>query len=273
MDKLWLIIQREYLTRVKKRSFILATILTPIIMVAFFVIVGFICAYQGDKTRIAVKNDSGIEIVIASESTNNVFVNKTASLESLKKDYKTQDFDGILYIPKIKNVKNDLQVQYFSEKQLSLSVKENIEYKIAQHLRRYKIKQLNINEQDLNNIENTAVNLEETTLSVNKKGEIKEEEKQNSAIVATLIGTVTGFLVYIVLFIYGMMVMRSVMEEKMNRIVEVMISSVKPFQLMLGKIIGVGGVGLTQFLIWIILTAGLMFIAGLFMPERDLHHG
>lgn len=269
MNNLWLIIQREYLTRVKKRSFILATILTPIVMVAFFVIVGFIFAYQGDTTRIAVKNDSGIDIVIASESSSNVFVNKTESLDDLKKNYQDQDFDGILYIPKIKNVKNDLNAKYYSEKQLSLSVKEGIEAKIAQHLRRYKIKQLKINEQDLNNIENTSVNLEETVLSVGNDGKVEEEEKENSAVVATIIGTVTGFLVYIVLFIYGMMVMRSVMEEKMNRIVEVMISSVKPFQLMLGKIIGVGGVGLTQFLIWIILTSSLMFIAGFFIPDID----
>ncbi len=269
MNNLWLIIEREYLTRVKKRSFILMTILTPIIMVAFIVIVSFIFAYQGDKTRIAIKNDSQIDIVISSEGKQTVYVNKTDHLDSLKKNYTKLDFDGLLYIPAVKNIKNELRVQYFSEKQLSLTSKEIIERKIARLLRQYKIKQLNINEKDLENIEGTSVALDEKNLKFNDKGELEESEKQNNAAVATILGGGMGFMVYIILFVYGMMVMRSVMEEKMNRIVEVMISSVKPFELMLGKIIGVGAVGLTQFLIWGILTMGLMFVAGFFMPELD----
>jgi ABC-2 type transport system permease protein len=269
MNNLWLIIEREYLTRVKKRSFILMTILTPIIMVAFIVIVGFIFAYDGDKTRIAVKNDSNIEIVLPSQGNKTVFVNKNDNLDTLKNNYKESDFDGVLYIPPVKNINNDWHVQYFSEKQLSLITKESIESKISKYLRRYKIKALNIDEEDLKKIENTNVSLDETNLSINDAGELEEKETKNSAAIATVLGTVMGFMIYIVLFVYGMMVMRSVMEEKMTRIVEVMISSVKPFELMLGKIIGVGGVGLTQFLIWGILTTGLMFVAQLFMPEID----
>ncbi|MGB0861555.1 MAG: ABC transporter permease [Saprospiraceae bacterium] len=269
MNNLWLIIQREYLTRVKKRSFILMTILTPIIMVAFIVIVGFIFAYQGDKTRIAVKNDSDIKVVLPSQGSKTVFVNKKEHLDTLKNNYKESDFDGVLYIPPVSNMNNDWHVQYFSEQQLSLVIKENIEGKIAKQLRRYKIKALNINEKDLANIENTNVALDETNLSINEAGELEEKETKNSAAIATILGTIMGFMVYIVLFVYGMMVMRSVMEEKMTRIVEVMISSVKPFELMLGKIIGVGGVGLTQFLIWGILGTGLLFVAQFFMPEID----
>ena len=269
MNNLLLIIQREYLTRVKKRSFILMTILTPVIMVAFMVIVGFIFAYQGEKTRIAVKNDSDINFVVSSSNSKTVFINRKEDLDELKENYKDDDFDGVLYIPAVKNINNDLHVQYFSEKQLSLITKETIEGKLARQLRRYKIKALQINEKDLENIESTSVALDETNLSVNNEGEIEETETKNSAAIATALGGIMGFMVYIVLFIYGMMVMRSVMEEKMNRIVEVMISSVKPFELMLGKIIGVGGVGLTQFLIWGILTTGLMFVAQFFMPEVD----
>lgn len=238
-------------------------------MVAFFVIVGFIFAYQGDKTRIIIKDDSQIKVVIPSEGSKTVFVNKTDDLETLKREYKEMEFDGVLYIPSVKKLNNELQVQYFSDKQLSLSTKEIIENKVAKQLRRYKIRQLKIDEQALANIENTSVALNEKSVSVNEEGELEETDKQNSAAIATTIGVAMGFLVYIVLFVYGMMVMRSVMEEKMNRIVEVMISSVKPFELMLGKIIGVGAVGLTQFLIWAVLTAGLMFVAGFIMPDID----
>lgn len=269
MNNLWLIIQREYLTRVKKRSFILTTILTPIIMVAFFVVVGFIFAYQGEKTRIAVHNASDLEVVISSSGKKTVFINRTESLDDLKQNYKELEFDGILYLPPVTNMNATWQIQYFSDKQLSLTTKESIESKVEAQLRRYKIKALNINENDLKSIENTNVSLAETSLKVDSEGELKETDATNSAALATVLGTVMGFLVYIVLFVYGMMVMRSVMEEKTNRIVEVMVSSVKPFELMLGKIIGVGGVGLTQFLIWVVLTSGLLFVAQLFMPEID----
>jgi ABC-2 type transport system permease protein len=267
--KLWLIINREYLTRVKKRSFILMTFLTPVIMVAFMVIAGFIFAYQGEKSRIAVKDDSGLNMVISSSSQKIVFLNQKDNLESLKEDYIENGFDGLLHIPVIKNINNEVRPQYYSEKQLSLSTIALIENRIAKKLRQEKIKALNLSEKDVENIETSNVSLEEKSITVGEDGKLKEEEKTNNAAIATAIGGVMGFLVYIVLFVYGMMVMRSVMEEKMNRIVEVMISSVKPFELMLGKIIGVGFVGLTQFTIWALLTTGLMFIAGFFMPDID----
>ncbi len=267
--KLWLIIQREYLTRVKKRSFILMTFLTPIIMVAFIVIVGFIFAYQGEKSRIAVKDNSGLDIVISSSSSNLVFVKQTKDLDKLKEDYISEGFDGLLHIPAIKNINNEVRPQYYSEQQLSLSTIALIENRIAKKLRLEKIKALNLNEKDVENIEANNVSLDEKSITIGEDGELQEKEKINNAAIATAIGGVTGFLIYIVLFVYGMMVMRSVMEEKMNRIVEVMISSVKPFELMLGKIIGVGFVGLTQLFIWAVLTTGLMFVAGFFMPDID----
>ena len=267
--KLWLIINREYLTRVKKRSFILMTFLTPIIMVAFMVIVGFIFAYQGEKSRIAVKDDSGLNMVISSSSSNLVFINQKKDLDQLKIHYEAEGFDGLLHIPEVKNINNEIRPQYYSEKQLSLGTIALIENRIAKKIREEKIKALNLKEEDIENIENTDVSLDEKSITVGEDGKLKEEEKINNAAIATAIGGVMGFLIYIVLFVYGMMVMRSVMEEKMNRIVEVMISSVKPFELMLGKIIGVGLVGLTQFFIWAILTTGLMFIAGFFMPAID----
>lgn len=268
-NKLWLIIQREYLTRVKKRSFLLMTFLAPVLMVGFMVVVTFIFSYKGEKSRIAVKDDSGLGIVISSNSESVVFVNKNEDLEVLKIDYESLGFDGLLHIPAIKNLNNEVRVSYYSDKQLSLTTKAGIEGRIAEKVRKQKIKALNISEQDVDNIENTDVALDEKSLALNEDGELEEEDKINSAAIATVIGGVAGFLIYIVLFVYGMMVMRSVMEEKTNRIVEVMISSVKPFELMLGKIIGVGGVGLTQFLIWGLLSTGLMFVAGFFMPEID----
>lgn len=262
MNKLWLIIRREYLTRVKKRSFILTTILTPVILVAFFIIVGFIFSYEGEKLRIAVANDSGIDIVVSSTSKTS-FIEDNTPLEDLKTSYKDKDYDGVLHIPEFKNLNNELHLKYYSDKQLSLTLKEVAESKIAKQVRNHKIKLSGITEAQLKELE-TEVKIDEMAISMSEDGTIEEQDKTNSSAVATAIGGFLGFLIYIILFIYGSQVMRSVMEEKMNRIVEVMISSVKPFQLMLGKIIGVGGVGLTQSLIWIILLVGLNFIAGLF---------
>ena len=111
----------------------------------------------------------------------------------------------------------------------------------------------------------TNVNLDEKTLVEDDSGNLMEESKANTAGIATFLGMIMGFIIYLVLFIYGTMVMRSVMEEKTNRIVEVMISSVKPAQLMLGKIMAVGAVVITQLLIWVILVPSLQLLLGLFI--------
>ena len=265
MNKLWLIIQREYLTRVKKRSFLLTTLLVPFALVLFIVIVAFIFSYSSNQRKIAVVNDSGLEIIL--KDTDKVYFDiKNQFLDELKKSYQEEGYDGVLFLPKVNSLKQtELRVRYFSEEQISIPTKEFIQRELAAKIREIKIDSSQINRSVLESF-NTDITLEEVGLSVTDSGEIAEEDKTNSANIATAMGMIMGFVIYLVLFIYGSMVMRSVMEEKMNRIVEVMISSVKPFQLMLGKIIGVGGVGLTQILIWAILIPTLNLLVGLLLP-------
>jgi ABC-2 type transport system permease protein len=269
MNKLWLIIKREYLTRVTKKSFLLATFLTPLAIVAFIVIVALIFSYDSGQRKIAVVNDSGLELKL--KDTKKVYFDFTnEELEKLKLNYEEAGYAGVLYLPKVKNLKQQtVEVKYFSENQISIGTKEFIKKELANKIREIKIDSSQIDRNVLESFD-TDIELSEVGLSITDSGTISEEDKTNSADIATAMGMVMGFVIYLVLFIYGSMVMRSVMEEKMNRIVEVMISSVTPFQLMLGKIIGVGGVGLTQILIWAILIPSLNFLATIifqFDPE------
>jgi len=253
MNKLWLIVKREYIVRVKKKSFILITLLMPLGFTLLMVIPVVIASLSGnDQKQIAVKDDSGIltNDIKATDRANFKIVSE--SLNALKADYKDKGFDGVLYLPNFKNLNDELRIQYYSNGQLSLSTKEFIERQIARRIRDHKIEAAGYDKKLLKSLE-TNVNLEQKELTVNKEGELVEAHKKNSAVIATVLGSASAFIIYMILLIYGSMVMRSVMEEKMNRIVEVMISSVKPFQLMLGKILGVSAVGLTQILIWIIL--------------------
>lgn len=265
MNKLWLIIKREYLTRVKKKSFILITLISPFIFVALFTVPALVATYAGNEQKsVVVKDDSGIFTQPEETDKRVIFTLLDDPLESLKQSYRERGFDGVLYIPAFPDSTKAFKISYFSEGQLSLGTMNYIENKVAEQVEAYKIKNAGYSG-DLIEGFKTAVSLDQREITFNEKGELVETDKKNSAGIATAIGFIAGFVIYIVLLFYGTMIMRSVMEEKTNRIVEVIISSVKPFQLMMGKIIGVSIVGLTQILIWIILTVVLMTATGLFL--------
>jgi ABC-2 type transport system permease protein len=251
MEKLWLILQREYLTRVKKRSFILTTILTPLAFAVFFIAVGFILSYSTDETqKIAVIDRAGIVPAgtTISNEPNLEFVMEDQSLDSLRTNFSKNDYDGILLIPPIKNLyAQSFTIFYYSDKNPSLDTETKLRSKVTQRVRDYKIKVLNLEQKELRALD-SRVELDPEPILAGQ-----EDSSKLSSVIGAVIGGAMGIIMYMTVFIYGMMVMRSVMEEKTSRIVEVMISSTKPFQLMLGKIIGVGAVGLTQLAIWAIL--------------------
>ena len=260
MNKLWLIIEREYLTRVKTKTFILTTLLTPIGLAAFVAIVGLIFSYDGDGQRIALKDDSGIFLETSMDSERAKFFPSDEPLEVLLENYKENNYNGVLHIPaKVVNARQEASVTYHSDEQISAATKTVIQSKMANRIKDFKITQSGYDKDKIESF-TTRVRIKEKGTS----GEAKD--KGNRAIIATLLSMVIGSIMFFVIVMYGQMVMRSVMEEKVNRIVEVMISSVKPFQLMMGKLIGVGGVGLTQLLAWAVLIPGLMFLVGLAMP-------
>ena len=261
MNKLGLIIRREYLTRVKKRSFIVATILTPLAFAVFFIVVGFIFSYQSDDVRqIAIIDRAGILQPYGDlpDEPNLDFTVERRTLEDLRNSFGENPYDAILDIPPIKNIyAKSYTIYYYSEKNPTLDIEALIKQKINSKIRDYKVQYLQIEEKALEALD-SKVDLDPEPISKDQ-----EDASTIAGMIGAAIGGAMGVIMYMTVFIYGMMVMRSVMEEKTNRIVEVMISSVRPFQLMLGKIIGVGAVGLTQIAIWAILIPTISILVNL----------
>jgi ABC-2 type transport system permease protein len=261
MNKLLLIIQREYISRVTSKSFILTTLLTPLAIVLFTAVVTLIFSYETDEVQnIAVVDEAKILDGSIRDEENLFFHFEKKSLEEVLSGMEKSSYSGVLYVPVIKEVmEKQYTVFYYASKQPGLSIQFKIKERVEDALRDFKIVKLNLDKVQISALD-TKIILEPEPLSKDDA----DSSRLTSAI-AAIIGMSMGFIMYMTVFIYGMMVMRSVMEEKMNRIVEVMISSVKPFQLMLGKIIGVGGVGLTQVLVWVILVPVLLLITRLIM--------
>lgn len=257
MNKIQLILKREYISRVKKKSFIVMTLLGPVLMAALMLAPVMISKYSNDNENRILVVDEHPEIftTLLPNSENIFFINSKLTLDSAKKSFDAEKYYGILYLP-ADLMKNPGGAMLFTEKQANLSVTSYIENNLKKQIENDKLKAAGIDQRTLSSID-TRVDLKTLTL----KGE------ENSAELATIVGFVCGFLIYMFIFLYGVQVMRGVIEEKSNRIVEVIISSVKPFQLMMGKIIGIALVGLTQFLLWIILTFTLTTIAGKVMVD------
>jgi len=252
MNKIWLIISREYLVRVKKKSFIVMTILGPILMAALLV-TPTILSMQDQQNRLVALSEKNIEFLEPLNKIENTkfTVIPDEELELLKKDFSQTEYYAVLD-------KDKDQFYLLSDQQISLSVQRSIADKIEKIIERNKLKLAGI---DLKVLESSV-----TEINIQTKIITLDGENINSSTEGSMgIGFITGILIYMFIFMYGTMVMRGVIEEKTNRIVEVIISSVKPFQLMMGKIIGVALVGLTQFILWIVLTMALAALAELLL--------
>lgn len=260
MGKIWLIIKREYLTRVRNKTFILSTILLPLFFIGFIAASTYFSMKSEDKQTIAVRDDNGI------------FKNNFRSSEIIKYEYpsdvdannfKAKGYSAFLNIPKTLDPDHD-SISLVSDKSIGFVTEDKVKDQINSALRNQAFLEKNINKKILDSINDLDVEKLYKFSPVIKKG--NRTEQSNSGL-AYGIGFGSGILIYITLFIYGAAVMRGVMEEKMNRIAEVIISSVRPFQLMLGKIIGIAAVGITQLCIWIILIIGLSTVASAFLTH------
>lgn len=263
MSTISLIIKREYLTRVRKKSFIIMTILGPILMASVFVVPFLIAKYdQPEVSKIQVIDESGIFKDKLPESENLIFDPDTLSLAVAKTIFDSEKHTAILYIPS--NVMEDTKsVMLFSAKQPNINLVSSIESTIQKELENRKLQSHGINQQTLDQIK--------TKVKINTRTLTDKGEEETNAGMNTAAGLIGGLLIYMFIFLYGAQVMRGVIEEKTNRIVEVIISSVRPFQLMMGKIIGIALVGLTQFLLWIILTMSISsFVTGFFMDKKQM---
>jgi len=267
MNKLWLIFRREYSVRVRKRTFIIATILMPIAIAALAIGSGYITAMGADaEKKILVKDDSEIFEKSDVNHHNLVFTFSDKELHSLKELYGAEGYDLLVYIPPFRDLSlTTHDVEYFSEEKPGIVQLERIERVIASAFKEYKIERSNI-DRDVYDSFRMSIELESKTT---EEGAKESGSGKIAAIIGTILGVVMGILMYMVILIYGQMVMRSVMEEKISRIAEVMISSVRPFQLMMGKILGVGAVGLTQLAIWMVLIPVVLTVVPLFVPGLD----
>jgi len=256
MNKIFLIIQREYLTRVKKRSFIIMTIVGPILLASVMILPIWLAMREHEPDqKIVVVDDTNLFRDSISQSKNIRFVYTEDSFDSAYKNLGKTDYTGLLYIPK-NILSGGRAIELFYKEQPGITAEEYIKSNIQKMIYNYMLQKDSV---DLNTIRNAEQKstIQLTTKKVDKNG---MAEDTNTGTL-TFVGFGFGLLVYMFIFLYGAQVMRGIIEEKTSRIVEVIISSVRPFQLMMGKIIGIALVGLTQFLLWLVLTFSISTIA------------
>ncbi len=254
MKKIMLIIKREYLTRVRKKSFIIMTILGPILMAALFIVPIWVTSLEDDSDKmIAVVDSSGIfnHLLPETDKLHFTYLNKE-TLAGAEKEIAKNNYYAVLYIPP--TILSSPVVTLSSPKQPSLTVRMHIISALKSQIESFKLIKKDI---DPEVIQSVKTEVKVGVIKLNDDG--TREEKSSD--LQMILGFVGGLLIYFFIFMYGSQVMRGVIEEKTNRIVEVIISSVKPFQLMMGKIIGIAMVGLTQFVLWAVLTFALISIA------------
>ncbi len=268
-SKIWIVARREYLSRVQKKSFILATLLTPIGIALFSVLVGFIMnAGNNSDQHVVIADQTGIIRPMAETDKDFPFKFSDKDLSVLKEDYSSLGYDLLVVVPPLKDTATmNVSASYFSKEKPSLMLLESIESHLSDQIERYRMKRSNIDQSLLDSLR-ADVNIENGLLDANDPSGSPATGKLN-ILIGTVLGGLMGFLMYLVIFIYGSMVMRSVMEEKLSRIVEVMVSSVRPIEMMLGKLIGVGGVGLTQLALWAVLIPIVLVVVSAFLPGVD----
>ena len=263
MSKISLIIKREYSTRVMKKSFIILTFLTPILFAVMIAVPLWLSSIKDStKKHIVVidKTHSYSQVFKNNETYVFDFVDKP--VEEIKKenaDKKDDEFTALLVITDDLS-KNPKAIALYSEKQVNLELKSYISGKLNKQVEQQKLEAYNIpNLKDM--VERSRTDIDIPTIKWGDNG----QEKEGSAELALVIGMISAFVIYMFIIIYGAQVMAGVIQEKTSRIVEVIISSVKPFELMMGKIIGIALVGLTQFFMWVILTGSILFIGSRFL--------
>ncbi|MCA0133693.1 ABC transporter permease [Winogradskyella alexanderae] len=255
MNHLPLIIQREYLTKVKNKSFIIMTFLSPLIMIALIAVVSYLSQINNDKKRtISVLDETGYLTDIFESTENTTYLKLNGlNLKDAKEIVKEKEDYGLLHIAKVSAVEeiND-NIKFYSEEAPSLTVISGLERKIEKKLREIKLQEDGVS---LEQIEASKIYID-----ISQESFEGEKSSKIDNVVKLAFGGIAGYLLFMFIIIYGNMIMRSVIEEKTSRIIEVIISSVKPIQLMMGKIIGTSLAGVTQFAIWVVLGGVLLVI-------------
>ncbi len=262
MSIISLIIKREFIAKVRNKSFIVMTFLSPLLFVGIAAFVGYLSSMKADTKRIAIHDESGLfaKDFTAQNSKKGEYKYLDLSVidsKFLKDSITNESFEGLLIIPKATNISDlESKIQFISNSSPSISFIENVQDVIAN-----KITKINLENAHLDTL---AIKKAQSEVNISLAKASGEQSIKGLNEIKIAIGGGFGYLIMMFIIIYGNMVMRSVIEEKTNRIIEIIISSVKPFQLMIGKIIGTSLAGILQFLIWAIIGLSLMFAASLF---------
>lgn len=259
MSILSLIIKREFIAKVRNKSFIVMTFLSPLLMVGLAAFVGYLSTMKSDVKEIVIHDESGLFYDDFKNSEEYNYLDRSKeSLASLKDSINAEKFEALLVIPKeLDNKKLASEIKYISNESPSPDFVEELEATIAKRLTKSNF--------EIAKLDTLAIKNAEAKVSISLSKASGEKNVKGLNYIKVFIGAGFGYLIMMFIIIYGNMVMRSVIEEKTNRIIEIIISSVKPFQLMMGKIIGTSMAGVLQFVIWAILAGTLFFVASLFL--------
>jgi ABC-2 type transport system permease protein len=254
MSKLALIIKREFIAKVRNKSFIVMTFLSPLLFVGVGVFVGYLSTMKAELKTIAIHDETGRFVNEFKTNAEYKYVNLSqVDLRTLKDSIVKESYEGLLIIPNTSdNTKLQKGIQYVSNDSPSVSFLGDLEEVIAKKITSENFQKVGLDTLAIKNAKaNVSIKLEKAT---------GEEALKGFNEIKIAVGGAFGYLIMMFIVLYGNMVMRSVIEEKTSRIIEVIISSVKPFQLMMGKIIGTSLAGILQFLIWAILGLTAMFV-------------
>lgn len=254
-----LIIKREFTAKVRNKSFIVMTFLSPLLFTAMAMLVGYLASVNDEEVmKVAIHDESGLLEPDFKDSKKIEYVNLSQLPLAAAKEKAATSYEGLIYVPKVSNPTELVKkVEYISDESPSMDFIEGMQDIVNDKLFRYNLEQKNIDYKEIGKAKT------ESEIHLSKFSGEESLKWLNEIKIA--IGFAFGYLIMMFIIIYGNMVMRSVIEEKTNRIIEIIISSVKPFKLMMGKIIGTSMAGILQFLIWAILGTILMFVvAGIF---------
>jgi ABC-2 type transport system permease protein len=263
MSIISLIIKREFIAKVRNKSFIVMTFLSPLLFVGIAMFVGYLSSMKADTRQIAIHDETGrfVNEFLAQNKPSEEYNYQDVSaidLPTLKKSIEEEAYEGVLFIPKAKNnAALENEIQFISNESPSISFIEKTQDVIA--------KKMTLANLEAAHLDTLAIHQAEAKVAINLKKASGEQSLKGLNEIKIAIGGAFGYLIMMFIIIYGNMVMRSVIEEKTNRIIEIIISSVRPFQLMMGKIIGTSLAGILQFFIWAIIGLGLLFSASVFL--------
>lgn len=258
MSILTLIIKREFIAKVRNKSFIVMTFLSPLLFVALAAFVGYLSTMRSDVKKIMIHDESNLFANDFKQTDEYHYLDfSQLPLQALKDSIVAEKYEGILFIPKnADNKELSTKIQYISNESPSMAFIEDLQDIIG--------KKMTVDNFQKAGLDTLAIKNAQAKVNINLSKVSGEETVKGLNEIKVIIGGAFGYLIMMFIIIYGNMVMRSVIEEKTNRIIEIIISSVKPFQLMMGKIIGTSLAGVLQFVIWAIVGTILFFVASVF---------